>query len=117
MKTMKVAELKASVRKHNLAYAIKGYSRMHKEHLVDALAKQDRNSFCALSIMVNAHNKSRDELKVMKVAELKTLVRKHNLDNAIRRYSKMKKSELVEALMKHSTDHSPQRQQMALLRN
>ena len=103
MKMMKVAELKASVRKHNLAYAIKGYTRMHKEHLVDALMKQDRNSFCALNIMVNAHNKSRDELKVMKVAELKTLVRKHNLDNAIRRYSKMKKSELVEALMKHST--------------
>ena len=103
MKTMKVAELKAIIRKHNLMYAIRGYSRMHKGHLVDALVKQDRNSFCALSIMVNAHNKSRDELKVMKVAELKALVRKHNLDNAIRQYSKMKKSELVEALMKHST--------------
>ena len=103
MKTMKVAELKAIIRKHNLMYAIRGYSHMNKGSLVDALAKQDRNSFCALSIMVNAHNKSRDELKVMKVAELKALVRKHNLDNAIRQYSKMKKSELVEALMKHST--------------
>ena len=107
MKTMKVAELKASVRMHNRAYAIRGYSHMNKGSLVDALAKQDRNSFCTLSIMVNAHNKSRDELKVMKVAELKTLVRKHNLDNAIRRYSKMKKSELVDALMKHSTSDKP----------
>jgi len=104
---MKVAELKASIRMHNQAYAIRGYSHMNKGSLVDALAKQDRNSFCTLSIMVNAHNKSRDELKVMKVAELKTLVRKHNLDNAIRRYSKMKKSELVDALMKHSTSDKP----------
>ena len=104
---MKVAELKASIRMHNRAYAIRGYSHMNKESLVDALTKQDRNSFCTLSIMVNAHNKSRDELKVMKVAELKMLVRKHNLDNAIRRYSKMKKSELVDALMKHSTSAKP----------
>ena len=39
----------------------------------------------------------------MKVAELKALVRTHNLDNAIKRYSSMKKAELVVALMKHSS--------------
>ena len=39
----------------------------------------------------------------MKVSDLKALVRKHNLDNAITRYSTMKKSELVDALMKHSS--------------
>jgi len=53
--------------------------------------------------MVKAHNKSRPELSAMKVAELKALVRTHNLDNAIRRYSSMKKSELVDALVKHSS--------------
>jgi len=49
-----------------------------------------------------AHGKTSEQLKGMKVAELKALIRKHNLVNAIRRYSTMKKSELVEALMKHS---------------
>ena len=53
--------------------------------------------------MVKAHNKSRPELSAMKVTELKALVRTHNLDNAIRRYSSMKKSELVDALVKHSS--------------
>ena len=57
--------------------------------------------------MVKAHNKSRDELKVMKVTELKALVRTHNLDNAIRRYSSMKKAELVDALVKHSGGEKP----------
>ena len=52
--------------------------------------------------MVKAHNKSRSELSAMKVAELKTLIRKHNLDNAIRGYSAMKKADLVDALVKHS---------------
>ena len=43
----------------------------------------------------------------MKVAELKALVRTHNLDNAIKRYSSMKKAELVVALMKHSGGEKP----------
>ena len=38
----------------------------------------------------------------MKVGELKSLVRKHNLHNAIKGYSKMKKAGLVDALMEHS---------------
>ena len=49
------------------------------------------------------HNKTRSDLVGMKVSDLKALVRKHNLDNAITRYSTMKKSELVDALMKHSS--------------
>ena len=53
------------------------------------------------------HGKTSEQLKSMKVIELKTLIRKHNLHNAIRRYSTMKKSELVEALMKHSGGEKP----------
>ncbi len=49
------------------------------------------------------HNKTRSDLIAMKVSDLKALVRKHNLDNAITRYSTMKKEQLIDALMKHST--------------
>ena len=49
------------------------------------------------------HNKTRSDLIGMKVFDLKALVRKHNLDNAITRYSTMKKEQLIDALMKHST--------------
>ena len=49
------------------------------------------------------HNKTRSDLIAMKVFDLKALVRKHNLDNAITRYSTMKKEQLIDALMKHST--------------
>ena len=50
-----------------------------------------------------AHSKSREELSKMKVGELKALIKKHNLHNQIKGYSKMKKAGLVEALVKHSS--------------
>ena len=53
--------------------------------------------------MVKAHNKSRRDLLLMNVTMLKDMIRKHNLDNAIKRYSSMRKADLVDALMKHST--------------
>jgi hypothetical protein len=68
-----------------------------------AAENKHKKVFSIMTIMVKAHNKSRSELSAMKVAELKTLIRKHNLDNAIRGYSVMKKADLVDALVKHST--------------
>ena len=53
--------------------------------------------------MVKVHNKSRSDLLLMNVTMLKDMVRKHNLDNSIKRYSSMRKADLVDALMKHST--------------
>lgn len=53
--------------------------------------------------MVKAHSKSREELKKMKVKELRSMVKEHNLHNQIKKYTTMKKAELVEALMKHSS--------------
>jgi len=67
-----------------------------------AVDNKHKKVFSILIIMVKAHNKSRSELSAMKVAELKTLIRKHNLDNAIGGYSAMKKADLVDALVKHS---------------
>ena len=61
----------------------------------EIISKQNNNK------MVKSHNKSREELKKMKVAELRALVRKHNLHNQIKGYTTMKKTELVEALMVH----------------
>ena len=52
--------------------------------------------------MVKQHKKSREELKAMKVVELRALVKKHNLHNQIKIYTTMKKPELVDALMTHS---------------
>ena len=52
--------------------------------------------------MVQAFNYKRHDLQNMKVTDLKILVRKHNLHNQIKRYSKMRKGELVDALMKHT---------------
>lgn len=68
-----------------------------------AAENKHKKVFSIMTIMVKAHNKSRSELSAMKVAELKTLIRKHNLDNAIRGYSAMRKADLVDALVKHST--------------
>ena len=48
------------------------------------------------------HSKTREQLQKMKVGELKAMVRKHNLHNAIKWYSKMKKAGIVDLLMKHS---------------
>jgi len=48
------------------------------------------------------HSKTREQLQKMKVGELKAMVRKHNLHNAIKGYSKMKKAGIVDLLMKHS---------------
>ena len=53
--------------------------------------------------MVKAHSKSREELKKMKVKALRSMVKEHNLHNQIKKYTTMKKAELVEALMKHSS--------------
>lgn len=52
---------------------------------------------------VKTHSKSRRDLMLMNVSMLKDMVRKHNLDNAIKRYSSMRKADLVDALMKHSS--------------
>ena len=48
------------------------------------------------------HSKTREQLQKMKVGELKAMVRKYNLHNAIKGYSKMKKAGIVDLLMKHS---------------
>jgi len=53
--------------------------------------------------MAKVHNKSRSDLLLMNVKMLKDMIRKHNLDNSIKRYSSMRKADLVDALMKHST--------------
>ena len=57
--------------------------------------------------MVQVFNYQRRDLQNMKVAELKDLVRKHNLHNQIKRYSKMRKDELVDALMSHTKLQKP----------
>ena len=57
--------------------------------------------------MVQVFNYQRRDLQNMKVAELKGLVRKHNLHNQIKRYSKMRKDELVDALMSHTKLQKP----------
>jgi len=68
-----------------------------------ATGNKHKKVFSILIIMVKAHNKSRRDLLLMNVTMLKDMVRKHNLDNAIKRYSSMRKADLVDALMKHST--------------
>lgn len=55
-----------------------------------------------IKMVKKVHSKSREELKKMKVTELKALIKKHNLHNAIKGYTKMKKVGLVDALMLHS---------------
>ena len=52
--------------------------------------------------MVKVFSYQRAELEALKVEDLKNLVRKHNLHNQIKRYSKMRKADLVEALLAHS---------------
>lgn len=52
--------------------------------------------------MVMTFTYSRLELESSTVGVLRKLVRKHNLHNQIKRYSKMRKSELVEQLLNHS---------------
>ena len=47
------------------------------------------------------HNLSKDELSGMKITQLKSLVKEHNLHNQIKRYTTMKKAALVDALMEH----------------
>lgn len=49
--------------------------------------------------MVKVHKKSRDELKAMKVVDLKAMVKRHNLHNQIKNYTTMKKAALVDNLM------------------
>lgn len=72
-----------------------------QKDLFEIKSKSNNNN--TTNKMVKAvHNKSREELQGIKVAELRSLVREHNLHNQIKRYSKMKKAELVEALMAHS---------------
>ena len=46
---------------------------------------------------------SREHVASLKVSEIKTLIRKHNLHNAIKGYSSMRKAELVTAFLKFST--------------
>ena len=52
--------------------------------------------------MVQAFDYKREDLHKMTVPQLKGLVQKHNFVNQIKRYSSMRKRELVEALMAHS---------------
>ena len=56
----------------------------------------------AFIIMVMSFFYSRSELESSTVDHLRKLVRKHNLHNQIKRYSKMRKAELVEQLLNHS---------------
>ena len=46
---------------------------------------------------------SREHVASLKVPEIKALIRKHNLHNAIKGYSSMRKAELVNAFLKFST--------------
>lgn len=48
---------------------------------------------------------SKEELSKLRVKDLRGLIRQHNLHNAIRRYSVMRKHELVEQLVKHKGGH------------
>ena len=52
--------------------------------------------------MVQVFAYSRTELESSTVEGLRKLVRKHNLHNQIKRYSKMRKADLVEQLLNHS---------------
>ena len=52
------------------------------------------------------HNKSRSELAAMRVQDLLQIIRKHNLHNAIRGYSKLRKGALVDKLMEYSSKRS-----------
>lgn len=49
--------------------------------------------------MVKVHKKTREELKAMKVVDLKAMVKRHNLHNQIKGYTTMKKENLIESLM------------------
>ena len=42
----------------------------------------------------------REDLQKMRVADIKMLIRKHNLHNAIRNYSRLRKADLIEAFLK-----------------
>ena len=52
--------------------------------------------------MVKVHKKTREELKAMKVVDLKAMVKRHNLHNQIKGYTTMKKENLIESLMLYS---------------
>ena len=52
--------------------------------------------------MVQSFTYKREDLHKMTVPQLKGLVQKHNFVNQIKRYSSMRKRELVEALLEHS---------------
>lgn len=62
----------------------------------------NNNNITNSNKMVKVHKKTREELKAMKVGELKAMVKRHNLHNQIKGYTLMKKAALVDALMKHS---------------
>ncbi len=66
-------------------------------------SNHNNNNKTKTNKMVKAHSKSRDELKAMKVKELKAMVKEHNLHNQIKGYAAMKKAALVDALMQHSS--------------
>jgi hypothetical protein len=63
----------------------------------------NNNKSTAAMATIKVHDKSREELAKMKITELKAMIKQHNLHNAIKGYSTMKKSGLVEKLFKHST--------------
>ena len=60
---------------------------------------------------IKKHNFSELQLKGMKVADLKKVVREHNLHTAITNYSKLRKADLISKMMKYaggkSTKKSP----------
>lgn len=66
-------------------------------------SNHNNNNKTKTNKMVKAHSKSRDELKAMKVKELKAMVKDHNPHNQIKGYTTMKKGGLIDALMQHSS--------------
>ena len=51
---------------------------------------------------IKKHNFSELQLKGMKVADLKKVVREHNLHTAITNYSKLRKADLISKMMKYA---------------
>ena len=52
-----------------------------------------------MSVSIRKHNFSENDLKAMKVTQLKTVVRQHNLHNVIKKYSTMRKADLITKMM------------------
>ena len=63
---------------------------------------------------IKKHNYNELQLKGMKVADLKKVVREHNLHTAITNYSKLRKADLISKMMKYAGKKATGKTKLAL---